>query len=290
MKPLLLHKMQGCGNDFLIADASEGNPPDLTAGSIRRICHRQLGVGADGLFVLLPPKAGGDAAWTFYNSDGSLAEMCGNAARCAIRFLAERRFSGAPRPLLLETRAGVVSGRVLADGRVEVSMPRGKASAIEYQERVLSTEKGPLTLFCINSGVPHAVIEVKDILSYPIREIGRLLVRHAAFSPEGTNVTFYQRMSGNRIRATTFERGVENETLACGTGAVAAALVYTERYLEKFPIEVAVPGGALSVEIESGSKTLLLTGPAEWVFTLEYVGSSEPFDPPGLYSEHRRPI
>ena len=132
-------------------------------------------------------------------------------------------------------------------------------------------------------------IEVKDISTYPILDVGKRLLKHPAFGPAGTNVTFFQRMVGQRIKATTFERGVEYETFACGTGVAAAAIVYSELFLQPFPIEVEVPGGVLNVDVSPVSKMLLLQGPAQHVYTVELDGLPRHFDKPFLFNKRYAP-
>jgi diaminopimelate epimerase len=259
-------KMQGCGNDFIFLDAmraAEGF--EFSQEEIRFLCDRHFGPGADG-FVILHSSRVANAGWDFYNSDGSVAEMCGNAARCAIKYLHSKYFPE-ERVIALETLAGVIKGKPIERGWVEVTLV-ASAETFPYEEKIIKKEDQALRLCYLNVGVPHAVIEVHEIRGYPIDETGRFLVKHPAFGEEGTNVTFFQRTVGNRILATTFERGLERETLACGTGAAAAAIIFSEQYLQPFPMEVVVPGGELGVEM-SPSRKLLLQGPAEYVMDLE---------------------
>lgn len=276
---IVFQKMQGCGNDFLFVDAMKGTPPKLTAEDARYWCDRHFGIGADGIAVLSPGKSS-NARWDFFNSDGSRAEMCGNAARCAIRLLSERHFPSEP-SLTLETLSGVIRGRRHDGNRVEISMPiDGKA--LYYDEKALRIDDFTFDLFCVNTGVPHAVLEVNDIRTYPISKVGRMVQAHPAFQPEGTNVTYFQRVAGKEILSTTFERGVEAETFACGTGAAAAAIVFSERYAVRFPVDVVVPGGRLQVEKDADGRILLL-GPAEYVFQVEVEPPRETAAAPSLY-------
>jgi diaminopimelate epimerase len=282
------HKMQGCGNDFLLMDCMNDEPPNFYRNEIVQLCDRHYGIGADGFLILMKSQDTADAAWKFFNSDGSPAEMCGNAARCAVRFLQEKYFPG-EEPVSIETGAGLIKGKLLDDKTVEITLFAKGNLKFEYTEKIISTEKNIFTVFCIDTGVPHAVLEVKDIFTYPIGQVGRLLVKHPVFGPAGSNITFFQRLVGNRIRSTTYERGVYRETFACGTGAAAAAIIYTEQYLQDFPVEVAVPGGDLAVEVSPVSKMLLLRGPAEYLFQVELEALDNKFEPPALYGERRRP-
>jgi len=279
------YKMQGCGNDFLFLDGIKNEIAPLSSEEAVYWCDRHFGVGADGLVVLRRGKDT-DAEWEFYNSDGSRAEMCGNAARCAFRFLSERHFPG-DRSISLKTPAGVIHGRAVEPGRIEIILSAGKEIALEYKEKILHVEDTAFTLACTNTGVPHAVLEVKDLMTYPITRLGRALQAHPAFLPEGTNITFFQRVAGNQILSTTFERGVEEETLACGTGAAAAAFIFSEMYLQKFPIQVKVPGGTLEVGL-TAEKRITLTGPGDYVFELDATKPSEWKTPARPYSTRRK--
>jgi len=282
---LRFHKMHGCGNDFLIADDFSGHFPELSPGDVRYLCDRNFGLGADGLAVLQEGKET-DAKWLFYNCDGSEAEMCGNAARCVIRYLGENHFPGGD-AISLETLAGVIKGRTLEDGVVEVTMLSESQDSFELQEKVLEIHGETLQMYCLNTGVPHAVIEVKSLKGYPVDKIGSAILNHPAFAPEKTNVTFFQRLVGNRILSTTFERGVEKETFACGTGAAAAALVFADIYLESLPVEVQVPGGELAVDLSPATRYLLLRGPATYVGEVEALDIPAEFSQPELFG-HRK--
>jgi diaminopimelate epimerase len=273
--------MQGCGNDFILLDFLHGDAPSFRQSEVRWACDRHFGLGADGL-VILQPSSVAQAGWKFYNRDGSLAEMCGNAARCVILYLSQRHFPGEA-VITLETEAGVIRGRLLGDGRVEVTMPC--PSLDEYQDKVLRAGDQIFHTYCVNTGVPHAVLEVQDLATYPVSHIGSEILRHAAFEPHQTNVTFFQRLVGARILSTTFERGVERETLACGTGAVAAARIFSELYQRPFPVEVQVPGGLLTVD--KTAETFLLQGPAESVWEVTAENWPRDFDPPHPFSDRK---
>ncbi len=281
-------KMQGCGNDFLIFDSMHQEPTPFYPREVLWLCDRNFGIGADGV-VILTRSENYHAKWIFYNSDGSEAEMCGNAARCVIRYLAEHHFPHDV-PICLETKAGVVKGQLRdSTGLVEVTLTSKSYERFDYDQKVIATDKYSVEVNLINTGVPHAVVEVKDIYSYPILQVGKDLRAHPAFGPEGANVTFFQRLVGPRIRSTTFERGVEGETLACGTGAAAAAIIYSETYMQPLPIEVNVPGGELLVDISPVSKMLLLRGPAQYVFNVSVPEIPHNFEKCHLHSSPKRP-
>lgn len=280
-------KMQACGNDFLILDSMHSEPTPFYPKEVLWLCDRNYGVGADGL-VILSKSTEHHAKWIFYNSDGLEAEMCGNAARCAVRYLADTYFPHDV-PIAIETKAGVIKGRLMeTPGIVEVTLTSKSYEKFEYDQAVIATDNYSLEVNLVNTGVPHAVIEVKDLESYPILQVGKAVRNHPTFGSEGSNVTFFQRQVGARIRSTTFERGVEGETLACGTGAAAAAIVYSETYLQPLPIEVIVPGGELVVDISPVSKMLLLQGPAQYVFRVSLSEITNNFEKFYAFSQARR--
>ncbi len=280
-------KMHGCGNDFIIVDNfRQENRIPLNKPEIQMLCDRHFGIGADGLVVLKRSEIEKvDMAWDFFNSDASSAEMCGNAARCVLRYASERHFTVGT-VLALETRAGIIKGKLLPDGRSEVTMFPVGPNGFALEERILSTEKNVFQTLCVNTGVPHAVIEVKDLSSYPVTSVGRLLVNHAAFK-DGSNITFYQRISTNKILSTTFERGVEEQTFACGTGATAAAVVFAEQYMQDFPVEVTVPGGDLEVDVSPISKFVLLRGGSTFVCEGESESPSADYEPATLFGSKK---
>jgi len=281
-------KMQGCGNDFLIYDSMHQEPTPFYPREVLWLCDRNFGVGADGL-VILTRSEKYHAKWLFYNSDGSEAEMCGNAARCVVRYLTENHFPHDV-PICLETKAGVIKGQIKDNpSTVEITLTSKSYDRFDYTQKIIATDKYSVEVNLINTGVPHAVVEVKDLASYPILQVGRELRNHPAFGPEGANVTFFQRVVGSRIRSTTFERGVEGETLACGTGAAAAAIIYSETYMQPLPVEVVVPGGELLVDISPVSKMLLLQGPTQYIFNISVPEIPHNFEKCHLYSSPKRP-
>ena len=260
------YKMHGCGNDFLVLDyMKEEDPVPMKKLEVEYLCDRNFGVGADGL-VILSKSMHAAAKWRFYNSDGSSAEMCGNAARCAIRFLSDHYFPE-EELLSIETDVGIIKGKKLDnDGLTEITlMPGGGDNQLEPIEHTLRFNDDALRVYSINTGVPHAVIEVPDIKAYPILEVRKFLRSHSVFGAGGTNVTYYQKLVGQQLLSTTFERGVEGETFACGTGAAAAAVVYAQLYMQPLPVVVTVPGGELTVDMSPVARRLLLRGPAEYV-------------------------
>lgn len=256
-------KMNGAGNDFVMVDNRTGEV-QLSAEQIAKICDRHRGVGADGILIIEPARNGADFRMRYYNSDGGEAEMCGNGARCFARFAG--RVTGALEKLSFETPAGVIRAEMLGDEvKLAMSEPRDLRQhlQIEAGDRIW---RGHF----INSGVPHVVIPVAAIADVEVKAAGASIRRHEMFAPTGANVNFLEKRGANAIAIRTYERGVENETLACGTGVVASALVFAAVENVKGPILVSVKGGSeLHVGFERDReqfKSVTLTGPAEFVF------------------------
>ncbi len=257
-------KMNGAGNDFVLID-NRRRDVRLNTEQVIRICDRHAGIGADGVIALVPCASGAaDWAWDFYNSDGSAAEMCGNGARCFARFA--QRQTGGKSDMTIETKAGVISAAVQGE-YVTVSLTKPKELRLG-QPMTLSIGKS--IVHSINTGVPHAVLFVDDAEKAPVQSLGSEIRFHAAFAPRGTNVNFVQLRGPNAIAVRTYERGVEGETLACGTGVSASALIAAELHHWSSPVQVDVrSGGALQVSFaKDGGKfgAVRLSGPADFVF------------------------
>lgn len=259
-------KMSGAGNDFILADDRAGRLAGLTRAQVQRLCHRQFGIGADGLMLLVPCVSGkADFTWRFWNSDGSDAEMCGNGARCFARYI--QRLTNWSRPsLTFETVAGVITAEFQGEQvTINLTPPHG----LKLREKV-STTAGDLEVSSLNTGVPHAVVFVPDADQAMVQKLGAELRYHAHFKPRGTNVNFAQVQGPNAIRVRTYERGVEGETLACGTGVSAAAMVSAKIHGFQSPVRVQVQGGDLLQvafhEVDGQFSDVRLTGPATFVF------------------------
>ena len=214
-------KLVGAGNDFILVD---GRVEKITrkkalAALAVKICDRNFGLGADGLLVIEGSKKA-DARMRTFNADGSEAEMCGNALRCFAYYLAGARKS-ARKSLTIETVAGLIQAHVHGD-RIKAKLTAPKDLKLDIP---LAVSGRVLKVSFINTGVPHAVIRVQGLGTVDVEGLGRLIRFHEAFKPAGTNVDFYEVMGPDAIRVRTYERGVEAETLACGTGSTAAALV-----------------------------------------------------------------
>jgi len=257
-------KMNGAGNDFVLIDNREGKIK-VTRDQIIRLCHRQRGVGADGLFLLVPCASGkADWAWEFYNRDGSAADMCGNGARCFARFI--QRQAGANGQTSFETGAGIITATFEGE-RVTVNLT--KPTDLRLDQKI-ALSGGNVIAHSLNTGVPHAVLFVPDADRAMVQQWGAELRHHPHFAPKGANVNFVQVKGPNFIRVRTYERGVEGETLACGTGVAASALISSQVHQFASPIRVQVQGGDLldvSFKEAAGEfSDVKLTGPAEFVF------------------------
>ena len=267
-------KMNGAGNDFVVLD-NRSLDRSLDRAVIARLCDRHRGVGADGLLAVEPVRdaAAADFRMRYYNADGGEAEMCGNGARCFAKF--SRRLlaanGNAPVQLRFQTEAGVIGAEFPDDELVRLRMSDPSAPEIGIE---LDPGDGPVPVHSINTGVPHAVVWLDDeaaLEALPVRRWGRALRMDTHFQPAGTNVNFACTESPGRIRIRTYERGVEAETLACGTGMVACALIHHQLTGSASPIEVRVAGGdVLTIDFNQPEpgvyRDVHLTGPADFVF------------------------
>jgi diaminopimelate epimerase len=237
MNPIPFYKMSGAGNDFIIIDNRNQIVADKDlSGFIASICRRKMSAGADGL-ILIEASDKFDFRWRFFNSDGSKAEMCGNGARCAARFAHVIGIAGTT--LSFETEAGVLSAQINED-RVKVKMPDPSDLKLAYP---LKLSNRSLEISSINTGVPHAVVMVEQVADVDVVTLGREIRLHQTFAPAGTNANFVQRSKGNAIEIRTYERGVEDETLACGTGAIAGAIISASRFKMNSPVDVKTRSG-----------------------------------------------
>lgn len=273
--PIPLVKMSGAGNTFVLVDATktstwldiEANLNIKRRSFVKMICDRTLGVSADGVLFLQEGEQDYDYAWDFYNADGSNAEMCGNAARCAALFVSEYLSSSLIGTYKFKTGAGPITVQILGDERVRVHMPDIR----DFQESKSLLIDDKLHSFSfVNSGVPHLVMQLSSYQqATELKGLARKARSHKDLLPEGANVTFYVREKEGALKAVTFERGVEDYTQACGTGAVAAAYVEFKKSGER-NFDVHMPGGTLSVQISKVSEKPLMTGDAVFVMEFQY--------------------
>ncbi len=241
-------KMSGSGNDFVIVDNREGQvADDIKVDFVKKVCERKSSVGADGvIFVENSDKA--DYQWDFYNNDGSSAEMCGNGGRCVARYAFEKGF--APAKHSFDTVAGIINAEVKGPMvKVKLTAPHGRKKALDVQFNGQQYEVDH-----INTGVPHAILFFDNVEEQDVKDIGQHVRYHDVFAPAGTNVNLVEKKNGSALKVRTYERGVEDETLACGTGCVASALFAAARFQIESPVEVETRGGEiLKVHIENGS-------------------------------------
>jgi diaminopimelate epimerase len=256
-------KMNGAGNDFVLIDNRLGDLR-LAAEQIAKICDRHRGVGADGVLLLERAANGADFRMRYYNADGGEAEMCGNGARCFARYAS--RVAGPAEKLSFETPAGVIGATLQGElVCLNMSEPRDLQLGI-----TIPLPDRQIPAHFVNSGVPHVVVPVNDLENVDVRGIGSAVRQHELFAPKGTNVNFLKRRGEKAVSIRTYERGVEDETLACGTGVVASALIFAAVQEIEGPIGVLVRGGnELEVAFEQTGgqfKNVTLTGPADFVF------------------------
>jgi len=255
--------MNGAGNDFILLDNRAGDI-QLDPTQIARLCDRHRGIGADGILLLEKASNGADFRMRYFNADGGEAEMCGNGARCLTRFA--NKVADAQEKISFETPVGVISAELLGD---LVTLHMTQPTDLQLNMKIPVADENKNVHF-INSGVPHVVIPVARIDDVDVRREGSAIRHHKMFSPNGTNVNFIERHGAKKIAIRTYERGVENETLACGTGIVAGALILAATQNASAPITVIARGGdELRVGFEKSDnafRNVTLTGPAEFVF------------------------
>jgi len=256
-------KMSGAGNDFVMIDNRSGEV-HLNSAQIAHICDRHRGIGADGILLLEKARNGADFQMRYFNSDGGEAEMCGNGARCFARFA--HKIANAPAKISFQTPAGVIAAE-LHDELVTLQMTPPADLQLNIS---LPTAGKTKTVHFINTGVPHVVVPVTKIDDVDVRRDGAAIRHHQMFSPKGANVNFLEKRGSKEVAIRTYERGVENETLACGTGVVASALIFAAIENAGGPIGVVVRSGSeLMVSfdrINNRFRNVMLTGPAEFVF------------------------
>ena len=260
-------KMHGAGNDFIVADDRNQQWP-VNAGFIQLICNRRRGIGADGLILLSAPSCcPADIAMSFFNCDGKSAEMCGNGLRCAALFT--NRYVKNQSHLNIQTEAGILKAEIFGPEVVKIEIPLKKGP-----EQI---DVDDLEGYTVNTGVPHLVLTCRDIKDIDIAEEGSRLRRHPLFQPEGTNVDFIaipDQPAVKTIPIRTYERGVEGETAACGTGIAAAALALSISHNLEPPIKfVTSDSEIITVDFCRNDNmvgvfsNILLSGPAVEVYS-----------------------
>ncbi len=265
MEEIPFVKMSGSGNDFILVDhrvprIAEADLVDF----VRGVCRRRLSAGADGV-ILIEPSGRADFRFRFFNADGSRAAMCGNGARCAARFAVLAGISAGPE-VAFETEAGVIAGRV--EGRrvrIRLTDP-GPPGA----EAVLELSAGRLVVRRIDTGVPHAVVIHPEPEALDVARLGAEIRHHPAFAPEGVNANFIRPDGRGGIVIRTYERGVEGETLACGTGCAAGALVAARVLGLSSPVAALTRSGerlrVFFEEAGEGFRNVFLEGEARLIY------------------------
>jgi len=271
---LKFSKMHGLGNDFVVLDGIRQQLV-LTPEQLRHLADRHFGIGCDQILLVEAADAAGvDFRYRIFNADGSEVEQCGNGARCFVRFVHETGLTD-KREIRVETRSGLIVPRLEGDGSVTVDMgiPRFLPAEIPFvdDEDVvvysLDVADESLEISVVSMGNPHAVQVVASVDSAPVGEHGPLIERHERF-PQRVNAGFMQVVDRHAIRLRVYERG-SGETLACGTGACAAAVTGIRRGLLDSPVRVTTRGGDLVIVWAGPGKPVMMTGPAVTVFTGE---------------------
>ena len=275
-------KMQGAGNDFVMLDETKGRL-GLSAAQYRFLADRHFGVGADQILSVRPsPAEGIDFEYVIHNCDGGEVEQCGNGARCFVRFVREQGLTDKD-AVRVKTLGGVIEPRLQADGRVTVNMgaPVFDLSLVPFDASGLTFEavnlcqkwplaldapalSAPVSIAVLSMGNPHAVQLVNDVETAPVAQIGPLIENHPRFTRR-VNAGFMQVLSRSRIALRVYERGA-GETLACGTGACAAAVAGILRGRLDSPVRISARGGELSIAWQGPGQPVLMTGPAVTVF------------------------
>jgi diaminopimelate epimerase len=259
-------KMSGVGNDFIVVDNRDGILNEIGVHEFaRRVCARRISLGGDELMVIEPPTSGGDFSMRTINPDGTEVKMCGNASRCVARYAYTRGMAGAR--MTIDTLGGPVVAWV-EDDEVRVQL---QITTLPDLNPTLTADGETYTVHTVEiSGAPHAVVYLKNVANVPGDLIQRrgAAIRHHADFPQGINVNFVQVLDRHTLWQRTFERGVEGETLACGTGAAASSVISALRGLVESPVRLHVLGGELSVSFERQDDSvaeLFLGGDVRWV-------------------------
>ena len=267
-------KMHGLGNDFVVLDGVRQNIT-LTPAQLRFLADRNFGVGCDQiLLVEKPGQAGVDFRYRIFNADGSEVEQCGNGARCFVRFVHEQGLTD-KREIKVETKSGIISPRLEADGNVTVDMGKPVfapdripfVSPTDAVIQPLQVGDQEVAITAVSMGNPHAVQVVEDVDTAPVAIQGPMIESHPRF-PQRVNAGFLQVLDRHSVRLRVYERGA-GETLACGTGACAAVVAGISRDLLDSPVRVSTRGGELSIAWNGPGTPVHMTGPAVTVFSGE---------------------
>jgi diaminopimelate epimerase len=266
------YKMHGSGNDFIIVDNIKNRYTDWSPDDIRELCQRHTGIGADGL-LLLEDSANAQFRMRYFNSDGYESSMCANGARC-ISYLAYK-LGLVDKKFVLEASDGLHHVEVRTQNQIKVQLNWSESEKSQMFPVDFDLPNSIYYKKFINTGVPHLVLHCKDVNNVPVNDIGKKLRYHPCYQPEGTNVNFVEVLADYdefKLKIRTYERGVERETLSCGTGVAASALSFLDpEYSDKQKVAIDTKGGKLYVYISQDRKTVLLEGPAIIVYKGIYV-------------------
>ena len=264
-------KMQGLGNDFVVLDGVRSTL-DVTPALARRLADRHFGIGCDQILIVEPPEAKDvDFRYRIFNADGGEVSQCGNGARCFARFVRDKRLTDKDE-IRVETRSGVIAPKLEANGEVTVDMgpPVFEPARIPFASdsdalvQALDVNGNARDITALSMGNPHAVQVVADVERAPVLTEGPLIENHPRF-PERVNAGYAEVVDRHRLKLRVWERGA-GETLACGTGACAAAVACIRRGLVDSPVRVSTHGGDLTIRWDGGDNPVLMTGPAVAVF------------------------
>jgi diaminopimelate epimerase len=278
---LRFSKMHGLGNDFVVIDAINQSV-SLTTEQIRFLADRQFGIGCDQLLLVeAPSDPAVDFRYRIFNADGSEVEQCGNGARCFVRFVHDKGLTDKS-TITVETASGIIYPTLIDDSGlvcVDMGEPEFEPRAIPFEATARSDvyqltvdAYGEVAIQAVSMGNPHAVIRVEDVYTAPVEQLGALIESHPRF-PQRVNVGFMQIMDAQHVRLRVFERGA-GETLACGTGACAAAVSGIQRGWLQSPVSVTLPGGELTISWSGEGQSVLMTGPTAHVFDGEIAWST----------------
>ena len=240
MAELEFYKMSASGNDFILIDNRDGKIYKRFRNIIefiKKISRQHHSVGADGVILIEAARENNNFSWRFFNADGSEAEMCGNGGRCAARFANMKGI--AAEKMAFETMAGIIKAEVRG-AKVKLQLTTPRDLKLDYPVKLEDKE---IFINSVDTGVPHAVLVVKDIDYISVNELGSSIRYHKMFGKKGTNVNFVEIIDRENVKLRTYERGVEGETYACGTGAVASVVILTSKSQVESPVNVHTRGG-----------------------------------------------
>ncbi len=262
-------KIEAAGNDFILLDQRKIYNRLLSSDQIKHMCDRHFGIGADGIIFLSVSK-NLELGMRYFNADGSEGDMCGNGLRAVVLFANILSLVELHQSFEIRASDGMHEVQIDSPDHIKVEiLSHGKTRPVQQEKLTLPQDMNSLGF--INTGVPHLVVNVEsDLEKIDVNKIGSHLRNHLMFASDGTNVNFIKAISDKKIKVRTYERGVDNETLSCGTGVTASALVYWDKfYPSGKSLEIETNGGKL--EVLRKGKRIFLKGPAHVVFIGQYL-------------------